>query len=533
MRQHPNRLPVLTTLLLLTATPLLAQVEGVDLSEVVPQSNDETLGDFKARLRAAATTSLNEGIEVDAAKAVAAQPSATSTEAGFGTRIHNSLNNFLPIFDFAVNTISTADDEKSATVSFNPVRLGNHALNIKASIFEPEANAQLVESIVESVRTTQKETIEKGLDDFSDVEWSATFGFQNSRTSWDDKRSRMFGRDASLYQPLIRELMADVWETSLPDDPAVDLQLSDLIDEVALSEEVNLPIDDGGNVDVNRLTVGMVRQALTDRAPRYFELLREDANRFVELNQRLADAQVDQIAAMIDNQPQLTLSANLRNRGSLVGPDTQSYQLSWEMGSRNFNTALKKYKKKQQVWRAKKASGQEPGSAPTPLDAFREVAKSNYLAKNKFTLSATYQERDKYSRDYSYSESVTNPLMPEMPTEVARVASASQEKTSELCLKGQFGWAVSRQKVRLDGQEVYPRIDISLEHIDKRDDPDRQNRLVLKATYLLPLPTGLALPVTLTYADKSEFLGDPDDQLTAHLGLSYNLDRLFQPGRGD
>jgi hypothetical protein len=71
---------------------------------------------------------------------------------------------------------------------------------------------------------------------------------------------------------------------------------------------------------------------------------------------------------------------------------------------------------------------------------------------------------------------------------------------------------------------VLPRVDLSLEVFEVSGDPMRQDRRVAKLSYDLPLAKGVTLPVTLVYANKAEFLGDPDEQLSAHVGLSFKLD---------
>ena len=68
---------------------------------------------------------------------------------------------------------------------------------------------------------------------------------------------------------------------------------------------------------------------------------------------------------------------------------------------------------------------------------------------------------------------------------------------------------------------------LSVEWIDVQDDPLRQNRLVASLSYTLPIKTagGAGVPLTLVYADRSEFLGDPDHQLSAHVGISFDINR--------
>ena len=38
----------------------------------------------------------------------------------------------------------------------------------------------------------------------------------------------------------------------------------------------------------------------------------------------------------------------------------------------------------------------------------------------------------------------------------------------------------------------------------------------------------MSVPLTLTYSSEPEFLGEQDEEFSAHLGLSYGFDRLFE-----
>ena len=72
-----------------------------------------------------------------------------------------------------------------------------------------------------------------------------------------------------------------------------------------------------------------------------------------------------------------------------------------------------------------------------------------------------------------------------------------------------------------------PRLDFEFRYEDLSDDPTKQDRGI--ATLTLSKKIGkLTLPVSLVYANHSEFIGEPDHQLGAHVGL--NLDFLRQLG---
>ena len=470
---------------------------------------------------------------------IAAQTNAVAPAADFGSRVNESLTDFLPLFKFAVNSISTAEDRKSVTASFNPLRVGRYgAINLKATATEPEISQQLLGKIVESSREAQKEALGKQVDDFSDITWALTYGFQRSDEfqDWDTARHR-FGRNAKLYENLVDVLVADRQRLAFEKSEGDNTQIPNRVDDLGEILHKGLQGTKLETKAVMDLTFKEIEDALEQRTIQGFDLksyteaiLAEGEAYAAMIVELAARPSLDGIAPLIANQPQLTLSAVFRQRDDFVGRDTQSYVLSYELGRRNFNRVLKTYR----FLNRKEAGADEERRSQLRVEAYEEVVEDPRLHnQDKFTFSASYLRRDAQKLDYAYQQVVTDPATGD-DSMIDRTASLDLKRGEEftaMVLWTRF--ARAKRPLAMGAAEgnalddPKPQISLSVEFIDVQDDPMRQNRLVGKLSYTMPVAEGfgIGIPITLTYANKSEFLGEQDQVLSAHVGLSFDLDR--------
>ena len=198
-----------------------------------------------------------------------------------------------------------------------------------------------------------------------------------------------------------------------------------------------------------------------------------------------------------------------------MGVDAYSGTLKYEKGSRNVNTVRKKMR-----------------TGMSSREAFQEVLASDYLAKDRTSFSLTYRHRSARDVTYAYDQVTVDPESG-AENRFPQVAALSSEAADEWCGKLTWSRAVKRQVVEIEGEEIRPRIDLSAEYVWVDDDPQRQKRLIAELVYNIPVRGGLSIPISISYADKAEFLGEPDHLLTSHVGLSYNLDAIkAQSSRG-
>ncbi len=123
-------------------------------------------------------------------------------------------------------------------------------------------------------------------------------------------------------------------------------------------------------------------------------------------------------------------------------------------------------------------------------------------------LTANYKEREEFRlSDLRLDEAV------------AEFTPISKGDSDELQAKLQWG-----RRLNTSVGVKNTRFDVSFEGIRTRGDVARtENRWVGTATLTVPFGDQMSIPVSLNYANKPEFLGDQQERLGMHFGLSWRL----------
>lgn len=493
------RLPLLALLLLALAVPAPAAA-AAEACTLDPAPSD-LLGNYLAHVRGClegdeARTQAVAALAAETKEKVESLPSSGEPGSGFAARVRDGLADFLPLLHLSAESLVASDDGSALNVNFNPIRSADlGSLGIVLQIQQPEPSEEVLKSVDAAQRAAAKELIDERLGDFDQLTWTVKWGYERPVPA--DALSRrdapwLWGRSYKRYRPLVEnQLLPRLLEAAGGDLPADEQRLlGDCEVDAGRWAEGRI----AGFDSPRNLTLGQLRLALgDDYQPCLAAWVRQEAD-VVDLDRKL-DA-LSLLPFLIDNQPQLVASLVFDERDELVGRDSVEAAISFEMGLYNLNTLLRQ--------NARQADG-----AWTALRAFpADLAKS----ENKFTFSLRYVERSAYRLDRSFGEGAG-----------AVTVTADLPQSEEWCGKLQYSRNATWHRLKIDGKEMYPRFHLSAEYVDVSDDPQRQDRLVAKATYEIPVSGQSAIPVSLTYASKAEFLGDVDKQLSAHLGLSYKL----------
>jgi hypothetical protein len=465
-----------------------------------PQRPDEKLNDYLnevAPLEEAAAvdaTAKKAAIDATVSQAISEQavsPAGTANASGFADRVGNTLQNFLPLLQGAVDAVNTSEDKKTVTVRFNPVRGATFGeLGLTASATEPEPSEALLELLPDDTRPGQKEAIEKTLDDFTDLTYAASYNYvrklEPEHLTSPSLRRWFFGRNPRLYEEVFADLVGDTLRRFPPRNKALDPFFDRFPDGVDIEGLTRKDLESQlGVTDYQHLVESMIlgRRSLV-------------ANFVVQAKKR-----AELFGQLVANQPQATLSGIYHDRDPLVGRNETSFDLAIEMPAEpNINELLRSWRRAGRDWQ----------KALDDLAAREEEIK----AGTKWSIAASYKE----ARSYKVSYQPT--------TEGAEAISLDRPGSHELTLKAQYTRNATWQKLIVDGIATYPALHISAELIDVSGDPDRNDRRVVATlTYDVPVRKGVSFPISLVYANRSEFLGDPDRQLSAHFGL--NLNSLF------
>jgi hypothetical protein len=432
------------------------------------------------------------GIAVEAMAVEAVDKEVTNSNRSteppdpYAQRIHNSYQDFLNLFGFAINKIDEAEDGQALTIRFNPLRNGAHLLGLTVTASKPVIAESVKNAIPETGRTDVVTKLEKQVDDLDDLTIAASYSLQTVSCPMQSQR-RCYGRSASTYRDVLAHALAPLFAAA----PALNAERQQAL-KVAIARQIPPALLVANpNLDVFTVPIGQVtspdvmRQALKDFAVVEAQQTFDEKAFFSKQN-------LDVLATLVDNQPQVSFTGSYRSPGQLGGPNQTALTAELQVGNENLNTLR--------------------GSCRIVTDVCLNQALMSRLrdgvSTTKWVLTASYTRNDSFKlADLG------------LPDPVTGFVPVDLKSSSELIIKGQggrvLGAAVGTQNVRGD---------LSLEgHRVENDRTRTTNRWLARATITLPLGDNISVPVSLTYANKAEFLGEQDEQLGAHLGLSYRL----------
>lgn len=493
-----------------TADPIASgEVPEPDMGEKLSRY-EERLQNFFEGMAPQQESNLAAGLE-EAVEEVEQRPTAVAPAEGFSGRVLDTISDFLPYFQFAVNSVAANEDGTAVTLKLNPLDTELGALSVSVTASEPTLYGPLEEEIEESAREAQRRSLLDSADDFSDLSATLTYGLQRPGGRFDDTR-KMFGRNVALYQSLILDLV----------DSTRELQTQAALAQASLRPFME-KIDAGqsGTVVVNDMTLGEIRGKLgADDFARFVGQLEAANAATAGVSLALQAADLDALSSFISNQPQATFSLTRQVREEALGPEGWSGKLSYEMGTRNFNRVLREYRRLRRLYR-------EGEPEPTPLSAFAAVAANpRYSNEDKFIFSLTYNQMDDYRFEHPY-EIVAVDSATGAESRFDRVAQVAVDGSTEW--QGNVSWTRLLPRLPFAGRALEegdaPRFTFSLEAVQIDGDPARQSHVTGKLALVMPLADSMALPITITYSDRPELLTDQDDVIGGHIGITYRMHR--------
>lgn len=433
---------------------------------------------------------------------VSARPTSASVGGGFASGLRDTIEDFLPLFQIGVDSLTTSDDDRSLDIRFNPIRAGSYGvLGLTATVTEPKAGQELLKSLPEASRSTVAGLVEDQIDDFSNLTLTGRWGYERTY-AWNEVPKRMWGRNVDRYRPIVEQWMGGVVEPEI-------VELFWKTTGVGTCEEEisrGLTGDaEGEAVEPKDATLGAIEAVLDDgRFERCLAEYGREEDGVGALALRLEAFSL--LPALIDNQPQLVVTVARHERDPLVGRNGWGGKLVYEHGFHNFNRVLRAFHGE--------AKGRDEATARARAfwTAIKGLDAEKVNSENKLTFSAIYDEGDRLAFSRTFGEGKD-----------AVTASVDLPRSTSWCVKGEYVRNATWHPMKVDDTTVFPRFHASLEYVDVSDDPQRQDRGIVNLTYELPVTASISVPLSLTYANHAEFLGDHDDELSAHLGFSYKL----------
>jgi|CXWL01.1.fsa_nt_gi hypothetical protein len=420
---------------------------------------------------------------------------ATTVPDPFAARIHSSYENFFKLLSVAVNKVEESEDGQALMVRFNPLREGRHLLGFTLTATKPEIFEDVGKHIPEGARQTALEALRKQLTDTEDLTFTAAYSLQSARCATADLvSSRCWGRGPKVYRQVLSELLAQL--VPPPEDGAEERQEA--------FEEIVAEVPDFAGDLFAEPWAKLGKQAQLRISGKLQQIAESQAGETLRQTEFYRASGINFLAALTDNQPQLAATVSYRDQGSLGGPDETGASLELQFGLANLNTLFRD------------ANG-NPQTALAKLGAYA----SDGLPADKFVLTASYKRRS----SYSLSElPLTSPIVGFTPV---RLGSTWETKA-----RLQFGREIS---MTLPGDQEdsvgakvgpqRPRWDVSAEGLWNREDGSIRTKERFVAAWTLTIPYGdqMSLPLSVTWANKPEFLGDQRQRIGVHLGISYRL----------
>jgi hypothetical protein len=386
-----------------------------------------------------------------------------------------ALKDFLSIFAASVDSATVSEKGNAITFDWNlPFAIVNkdeRSLKFQAVFTKPEISSDVSSKL--GANASAIKTLNDGLTNTDDITASLTY----------TRVDRSFGRSITPHLPLFDAMLVPLLDSA--SDDAADDRLRKLLKE---HKEI---------VDAKTPFTNIPKEA-RDSVIAATEAVARDASRTLSE----VDDLTKNFARLLNNQPQIYASMLYHNRKDVVGPSSVSAKLTYEIGTANINR-FRQYKNGE----CGEASVAAHGAAC--VKELADFTKSNgglaAEGADRFTLSVEYQQSRTERVDLTkFSE--PDPVV--TPQSHSVIASAT------------YG----RSLMNSGGHDGRVDVKASYENVSK--DPTKKDRFVASITLTQQLSDKMSIPLSLVYANHSQFLSNVDRKLNVHFGLSFKVPDL-------
>jgi hypothetical protein len=457
-----------------------------------PCADSESLKDCFDRIQRELTPAAPPATEVDALTkrqkdTVNEELSRAETGADSGSPATAATMNDLAQLLNALGLLSSGDSAEGSKLSVDlgfllPVQdVENNNSQLKAVInTEPEPLDQLVQAFAEEVREARKDALQKDIRVLGDAQVLFTWGLVNER----------FGRDYSVLRKNIALMnQGAVSRVYAAADKATIQAFNDVIAEI--SEAGGSPVI---RLDKQEQISAQKKEEFKTAA---FNAAVTRAGISRNIQHEIARARLDQLADLVEQQPQLLFTLEHDFRDEIIGPETTSATVTWEITRRNMGAFLRgegRVCKENEV-----ATGNSPqyDSCVKALQAYMSAYGAELQTQPRFKVEASYKRVD--SVNYSFPDDGIDLSLPKRDRWEVGVAA---------------GWPLPKDK---NGG----RVDFELSYDSNLDDDDTNKERVTAALTYTRRVGDVDMPLSIVYANKNEFLGEVDHQISLNIGVKF------------
>lgn len=351
--------------------------------------------------------------------------------------------------------------------------LAVEALAKKGELF-PELKMKLEEAKLDDLI----ETLDGELQDFDNRSLGILFSVDRSGENdiWWGRRFRSPRGEATSYAKISGSLFEEIPIQESSDLASALVRLNEAINELGgpTSTPGEMKVESRSKIN------GVVRSLVKAQEA--------DVEQFTAA---IKENKLFDFGRLVANQPQLVVSASYNFHDELTGRDNYSASLKYEVGQANVN-GLRRFCG---------SNGVRLGCYKKFLEREKDALKKNW----RVAFEATYTWLD----DFSYT---------------------SPDETFNLSLDSSQSWDISLsagRSIRLDskGDEI-TRLDLEGIFQDGTGEGLKQSRFLATTTFTQKINERFSLSVGFVYANRPEFRGDVDEELSARAGLRFSLEDL-------
>ena len=353
-------------------------------------------------------------------------------------------------------------------------------------------NSKISEDLAGALGLDLTSQLEKKLNDLDNIKLSFSYSFINEK----------YGVGIGQHQSLFREAMSSAIQREDFSKLKLDLMATqnqlyemDGMDQLLVSQAVT-----ANKIDCEFVRIYLLKRYLDNKSAASAQEESNQANALCKkrqsLTERLNGTSIKLtseyrpylFASLIANQPQFQISGSIVSKDDLVGPDEFSIKLSYSFGADNLN-------KVRRLAEANSISFSE-----SYLAFVNDPKYFNVKDDGKFSLSLEYINID----DHKFSLQDVDFL-----------------KLGGERFEGSLGYS---KTLIWEDHKPNLKMDLSASFEEFLGDNEGKDRFVATATFTKKINSKLSIPISIQYANRSEFLSNDNDEFTGNIGFKYDFD---------
>jgi len=475
----------------IVAASLLACLASTALAQQTCEEKDSFDTCWQNFFNSAKGTEANKFATAETSKAkTEATKAQTGADSG-GAATASTLTDLLPLFD-ALGLIGNSD-QGDGTLALNlnfllPVQEADKNMQLQLVVnTSPEPLTALVDAFPEAVRAARKDTLQKEISAFGESRAELTYSFVNKR----------FGRDFTVARKTLAPIYEGAWAragASAISDSMVDSQRAALrrLNDDAIATTKG--IDTTTAFSAYPAELQSLHDELKQQSAAFGTAIGKAT---VATQNEFKSARLSQLAALVEQQPQLLFSVAQDIRDDVAGPEKTSAKLTYEFTRYNLGSFLRGDGAACKNADAVRQGGADYVKCVDALNRYAGGTEDALKTQPRWKLSAAYQRVK--AIDYVYPDDNVTLQLPE---------------TDRLEVTAGYGRPLQAVKNadRVDFEASY----------DSNIDGDTSNNERIKATLTYTRRVGeMDIPFSIVYANKDEFLGEVDHQISLNFGIKF------------